>query len=70
METTRPAQEDDRETCVALLNRALAEIDGVRGGAMLRGWRNMRTAPRPMAGCGVPTMALFTSASSTTSSSG
>jgi GNAT superfamily N-acetyltransferase len=36
METTRPAQEDDRETCVALLSRALAEMDVVRGGAMLR----------------------------------
>jgi GNAT superfamily N-acetyltransferase len=36
METTRPAQEDDRETCIALLSRALAEMDGVRGGALLR----------------------------------
>ncbi len=36
METTRPAQEDDRETCVELLGRALAGMEGVRGGAMLR----------------------------------
>jgi GNAT superfamily N-acetyltransferase len=36
METTRPAREDDREACLALLNRGLTEMEGVRGGALLR----------------------------------
>jgi GNAT superfamily N-acetyltransferase len=37
METTRPAHEDDRAACVALLTRALSDVDTMRGGATLRG---------------------------------
>jgi GNAT superfamily N-acetyltransferase len=37
METTRPAHEDDRAICVALLRRALSDLGDVRGGATLRG---------------------------------
>ena len=37
METTRPALEDDRAACVALLTRALSDVATMRGGATLRG---------------------------------
>ena len=37
METTRPAREDDRAACVALLTRAMSDADAMRGGATLRG---------------------------------
>ncbi len=37
METTRPAREDDRAACVALLTRAMSDVDAMRGGATLRG---------------------------------
>jgi GNAT superfamily N-acetyltransferase len=37
METTRPAHEDDRAACVALLTHALADAGARRGGAMLVG---------------------------------
>ena len=37
METTRPAHQDDRAACVALLTRALSHVDTLRGGATLRG---------------------------------
>ncbi len=37
MESTRPAHQDDRAACVALLTRALSDVDAMRGGATLRG---------------------------------
>jgi GNAT superfamily N-acetyltransferase len=37
MESTRPAHENDRAACAALLGRALADVGAVRGGAMLVG---------------------------------
>lgn len=37
METTRPAHENDRTACIALLTRALFDVDTMRGGTTLRG---------------------------------
>ena len=37
METTRPARQDDRAACVALVSQALADVATMRGGAMFAG---------------------------------